>query len=75
MAINSELLAILACPACRSGLESAGEGCGLICRKCAVVYPIVEDIPILLVEEAVSLRQWNAGEDEERGRTMPEKSA
>jgi uncharacterized protein len=58
MAISKELLEILACPRCKGDLElTAGED-GLICRKCALVYPIREEIPVMLVEEAVPLENW-----------------
>lgn len=58
MVLNPDLLAVLACPACKGGLERTDEAQGLICRKCAVVYPVVEEIPIMLAEEAIPLRQW-----------------
>ncbi|MFP4071440.1 MAG: Trm112 family protein [Desulfovibrionales bacterium] len=60
MALNKELLDILACPKCKGDLELTPEKDGLICRNCALVYPIEEDIPIMLVEEAVPLDKWPA---------------
>ena len=75
MAIDNELLEILACPICKEevklvplpddrrnqvrdkyrekfrGEEPVVEN-GLQCVKCARVYPIVSDIPVMLVEEA-----------------------
>lgn len=42
---------LLACPACRSGLnESAAE---LTCRACGRRYPIKDGIPLLLLEDAI----------------------
>ncbi len=65
MTLDSELLGILACPKCRGGLsalnDAAGEIEGLSCARCAVVYPVREEIPVMLVEEAVPLRDWQAG--------------
>jgi hypothetical protein len=58
MALNKELLDILVCPECKGDLELTAQEDGLICRACAVVYPIREEIPIMLVEEAVDLKQW-----------------
>lgn len=59
--MDAELLRLLACPACKGPLESitgqAGPP-GLRCPTCAVVYPVRNDIPVLLKEEAVSLSQW-----------------
>ena len=61
MALNKELLDILACPKCKSDLELTGPEDGLICKPCQVVYPIKEEIPIMLIDEAVSLTDWEAG--------------
>jgi len=62
MPIASELLEILACPKCKGDIALTPRGDGLVCAKCAVVYPIREDIPIMLIEEAVELTRWEAGE-------------
>ena len=55
--LNPDLLAILACPACdeRPPLELRGDY--LVCRQCQRAYPIRDEIPILLVEEALPLEQ------------------
>jgi hypothetical protein len=58
MALNKELLDILACPKCKGDLEQTEEQDGLICRQCQVVYPVREDIPIMLVDEAIPLPEW-----------------
>jgi uncharacterized protein YbaR (Trm112 family) len=52
MAISQELLDILICPACRGELELKQDGSGLKCVACKRVYPIREDIPVMLVDEA-----------------------
>ncbi|MDD5475163.1 MAG: Trm112 family protein [Syntrophales bacterium] len=52
MAINKELLSILACPACKGSLVLAGGEEGLICYACGLIYEIRDDIPIMLVDEA-----------------------
>ncbi|MFP5239065.1 MAG: Trm112 family protein [Acidobacteriota bacterium] len=62
MSISPQLLEILACPKCKGALAPAAQGEGLACAACGVVYPIREDIPIMLVEEAVELSKWEAGE-------------
>ena len=62
MPIATELLAILACPKCKADIHLATEGEGLVCDTCQVVYPIREDIPIMLIDEAVPLGSWQAGE-------------
>ncbi|BCW96575.1 MAG: Trm112 family protein [Fimbriimonadales bacterium] len=55
--LNPDLLAILACPACeeRPPLELRGDY--LVCAQCRRAYPIRDDIPTLLVEEALPLEQ------------------
>lgn len=52
MSIKPELLEILACPACRAKLECKADGSGLRCVSCHRVYPIRDEIPVLIVEEA-----------------------
>ena len=77
MAIDPELLNILACPDCKGdvslvpipkdkavelvekyrplfwGEELVVES-GLICSKCKKLYPIVSDIPVMLIEDALT---------------------
>ena len=55
MAIDPKLLEILACPKCRGRLESKPDGSALLCRGCRLVYPIVDEIPDLIVEDAQPL--------------------
>jgi uncharacterized protein YbaR (Trm112 family) len=52
MAISSELLEILVCPACKSKLELKVDGSGLRCVACHRLYPIRDEIPIMLIDEA-----------------------
>jgi LSD1 subclass zinc finger protein len=53
MAISPDLLEILICPACRAKLELKGGGTGLRCVSCHRLYPIRDDIPVMLIDEAV----------------------
>ena len=48
--IDRELLDILACPACKADVKLE-EG-KIICVKCRRRYPVRDDIPIMLVDEA-----------------------
>lgn len=48
--IDKELLGILACPACKSGVRL--ENGKIVCAKCARAYPIKDDIPVMLIDEA-----------------------
>ena len=52
MAISPELLEILVCPADKAKLELKADGSGLKCVECRRVYPIRDDIPVMLVDEA-----------------------
>jgi len=52
MAISQDLLQILACPACKAKVELKSDGNALKCVKCKRVYPIRDDIPVMLVDEA-----------------------
>jgi uncharacterized protein len=51
MTINNELLEILVCPACREKVEHKGEF--IICTACGKRYPIRDEIPIMLINEAL----------------------
>ncbi len=53
MSIRKELLDILACPKCKGEVILNSSGDGLICKSCRLLYPIREDIPIMLVDEAL----------------------
>jgi len=48
--IDKELLAILACPACKQGVELRDNK--ICCVKCGEKYPIRDGIPVMLIEEA-----------------------
>jgi uncharacterized protein YbaR (Trm112 family) len=54
MHIDGWLLDILACPECHSPLRVDEEASELVCTSatCALAYPVRDDIPVLLVEEA-----------------------
>ena len=56
MAISTELLAILACPVCKAVVELKPDQSGLKCASCGRIYPIRDDIPVMLVDEA-SIRE------------------
>jgi uncharacterized protein YbaR (Trm112 family) len=52
MPVSPELLEILACPVCIKSVHLTADGKGLKCEQCKRVYPIVDDIPVMLIEEA-----------------------
>ena len=51
--IDEELLEKLACPKCKSGVKLTQAGDGLLCEQCKLIYPIRNDIPIMMIEEAI----------------------
>jgi len=52
--IPQDLLDILVCPTCRKPLLLKETGESLKCAECHRVYPIRDNIPILLVDEAIT---------------------
>ena len=52
MAVSKELLEILVCPICKATVELKPDQSGLKCVECRRVYPIRDDIPVMLVDEA-----------------------
>jgi hypothetical protein len=52
MPIKKELLDILACPACHGQIVYNEDKDSLDCCDCKRRYPIRDDIPVMLVEEA-----------------------
>jgi len=55
MAISKDLLDILACPKCKGEIHLNEKGDGLVCDACRLVYQIKDDIPVMLIDEAVPL--------------------
>ncbi|MBM3755786.1 MAG: Trm112 family protein [Acidobacteria bacterium] len=52
MAISQDLLEILVCPLCKTALGLKPDNSGLKCVQCKRVYPVRDDIPVMLVDEA-----------------------
>lgn len=52
MAISQELLDILVCPLCKAPVKLTADGQGLKCGQCRRVYPLRDDIPVMLLDEA-----------------------
>jgi uncharacterized protein YbaR (Trm112 family) len=52
MPVDPELLAILACPNCKTPVTLVNDGKGLRCATCTRVYPVKDDIPVMLIDEA-----------------------
>jgi len=52
MAIDPDLLEILACPQCKEDVKLTADEKGLKCVKCHRVYKIKDGIPVMLIDEA-----------------------
>ena len=52
MAVSQELLDILVCPLDKTPVKLTPDGLGLKCSQCRRVYPIQDDIPVMLIDEA-----------------------
>jgi len=52
VAVSKELLDLLVCPQCRTPVKATPDQQGLKCATCHRVYPVRDDIPVMLIEEA-----------------------
>ncbi len=52
MTISPELLEILACPQCKAEVFLKEDGSGIKCKECHRVYPIRDEIPVMLIDQA-----------------------
>ena len=50
MSIDPKILAVLACPECRAPLDEINSE--LLCTKCSLAFPILDGIPVLLIDQA-----------------------
>jgi hypothetical protein len=60
--VNPDLLEILRCPACvreKEGRLNLFKGAWLICADCGRKYPIVEDIPVMLISEGDKWQKYS----------------
>jgi uncharacterized protein len=53
--VDSKLLDILVCPLCKGPLLYRKAQAELVCRPCRLAYPIQDDIPVMLEDEARKL--------------------
>jgi len=55
MNLNNDLLDILACPKCKGPVTLNAEQTGIVCHACKLVYPVRDDIPVMLIDEATPI--------------------
>jgi len=53
--IDKKLLEILACPKCKGNVEK--KEMFIICKKCKLAYPILDDVPDMLIDDAWKLEK------------------
>lgn len=53
--MDAKLLEILVCPVCKGKLDYNKTAQELTCKPCKLVFPIRDNIPVMLVDEARSL--------------------
>lgn len=57
--MDARLLDILVCPVCKASLEYRKATAELVCKPCKLAFPVRDDIPVMLVDEA---RPLDSGE-------------
>ena len=50
--MDARLLDILVCPVCKANLEYRKADLELLCKPCKLAFPVRDDIPIMLVDQA-----------------------
>lgn len=58
--MDARLLEILVCPVCKGPLDYRKSAHELVCKPCRLAYPVRDDIPVMLQDEA---RQLAADEE------------
>lgn len=59
--MDNKLLEILACPVCKGRLEYNKKSSELICKADRLAYPVRDDIPVMLEDEARELSAEEVG--------------
>jgi uncharacterized protein YbaR (Trm112 family) len=55
MTLSPQLLEILACPQCKGAVTADEQHTQIICKTCKIAFPVRDDIPVMLIDEAVRL--------------------
>lgn len=56
MSISKELFEIIACPKCKGAVKLSEKQDSIICENCKLIYPVKDNIPIMLAEEATTFK-------------------
>lgn len=57
MKLSRQLLEILACPNCKGPVSLQESQNQLVCSACQIAFPVRDDIPVMLIDEAVPLAE------------------
>jgi uncharacterized protein YbaR (Trm112 family) len=57
MAISKDLMEILACPQCKGEVRLLADESAIICERCRLSYPVRDEIPVMLIDEAESISE------------------
>lgn len=57
MVVDPALIDLLVCPDCHGEVEYKDRRKLIICTACGLAYPVRDDIPVMLVEEATRPNQ------------------
>lgn len=63
--VFSDVLNILACPACKGELRPANEQRRLYCYTCGLEFPVREGIPVMLLDEATRIEKQDLADREQ----------
>ena len=55
--MDARLLDILVCPICKAGIDYRKADAELVCKPCKLAFPIRDDIPIMLEDQARRLSE------------------
>ena len=55
MVVDKKLMKILACPECRGEVKEVGMF--LVCEKCKLAFPVLEDVPDMVVEDSWKMEE------------------
>ncbi|MBI2345797.1 MAG: FHA domain-containing protein [Deltaproteobacteria bacterium] len=61
MAVDQRLLELLVCVQCKGALTLVEGGRGLLCESCQLKFPVRDDVPVMLMEEALDLKGSRLG--------------
>lgn len=53
--VSRELLGVLACPKCKGSV--ALHGMFITCQTCGLAYPVKDDVPDMLIEDAWAIQR------------------